>query len=70
MSYTFSIGYVIISRCDNEEIFAHVEPDKSSYTFMNLKCGTKYQFSIQSINSIGRSNLSNSVNAKTKGDGK
>lgn len=70
MSYTFLIGYVIISRCDNEEIFTHVDPDKGSYTVMNLKCGTKYQFSIQSINSIGHSNHSNPVNAKTKGDSK
>lgn len=54
---------------NNEEISIFIDPDKSSYTILNLKCGTKYQFNIQSMNSVGRSNRSNLINAKTKGDG-
>lgn len=56
-------------KSNSEETQVYIDPDKTSYTILNLKCGNKYSFLIQAINSIGRSNGSNMINVKTQGDG-
>lgn len=65
----FSSGYVITIKSNSEEALIFIDPDKSSYTILNLKCGNKYSLLIQAINSIGRSNGSNMIHIKTQGDG-
>ena len=40
-----------------------------TYTAAGLQCGTSYKFGIHAINSVGRSESSNVVEAKTNGSG-
>lgn len=63
------IGHVIFAQTDNEELSIFVEAEKTVHTVVNLKCGTKYSFQIETLSSVGRSEKSNAVSARTKGDG-
>ncbi|XP_065220184.1 cell adhesion molecule Dscam1-like isoform X2 [Planococcus citri] len=62
------LGHVIFAQTDNEELSIFVEAEKTGHTVMNLKCGTKYSFQVETLNSVGRSEKSNAVSARTKGD--
>lgn len=68
VSYIHNLGYTLNYReSSGEWKELQVDVDNESYTFENLKCGTRYQFYITSVNRIGTSEPSDMLDITIEG---
>ncbi|CAL1268416.1 unnamed protein product [Larinioides sclopetarius] len=62
-------GYVLLYKSESGDVSeeSHVAPQRNSVLVKNLKCGTKYHFTLTAFNNAGRGEPSEEVTARTKG---
>jgi len=64
-------AYVLNYHTGNEpQQSVDVDSDRFTYTVERLKCGTKYAVTMQTVNTVGMSNVGRVVEVFTKGGGK
>lgn len=66
----WSLGFILKGISTRNEVLEKTFPGtQRNYTLSNLSCGTRYELSMKAFNSVGYSERSQTVNAKTTGTG-